>query len=218
VVLLIITIDGPAGSGKSTVAKALAKRLGFRYIDTGAFYRAFTCKAMRAGADLKDEGNLCKLVKETDIRVEDGQEGIRVIVDGADVTREIRGPAVTERVHFIASLAKVRAPLVELQRAAAEGVDAVAEGRDTGTVVFPHADRKFYLYAQPEERARRRYAELMPDNKGLSYEGILEDIRRRDRRDSTREASPLRIGPDFISLDTTGLNVEEVVERLLQKI
>ena len=118
---MIITIDGPAGSGKSTVAKALAKRLGFRYIDTGAFYRAFTCKAMRAGADLEDEGNLCKLVKETDIRVEDGQEGIRVLVDGEDVTREIRDPAVTERVHFIASLARVREPLVERQRAAAEG-------------------------------------------------------------------------------------------------
>lgn len=216
--LLIITIDGPAGSGKSTVAKALAKRLGFRYIDTGAFYRAFTCKAIKSGTNLEDEERLCKLVKETDIKIEDGREGIRVLVDGEDVTREIRGPGVTEKVHFIAGLAKVREPLVGLQRAAAEGVDVVAEGRDTGTVVFPRADRKFYLDAQPEERARRRYAELRPDNKGLSYERILEDIRQRDRRDSTREASPLRIGSDFISLDTTGLNVEEVVERLLQKI
>ncbi|MCQ4575159.1 MAG: (d)CMP kinase [Candidatus Brocadiales bacterium] len=215
---MIITMDGPAGSGKSTVARALAKRLNYRYIDTGAFYRAFTWKAIKAGADLRDEKRLCELVKKTDIRIEDGREGLRVLVDGEDVTREIRSPEVTGEVHFIASLAKVREPLVGLQRAAAAGVDAVAEGRDTGTVVFPDADRKFYLDARPEERARRRYVELGPDNTGLSYEGILEDIKQRDRRDSTREASPLRSGPDFISLDTTGLSVEEVVERLLKKI
>ncbi len=215
---MIITMDGPAGSGKSTVARALAKRLNFRYIDTGAFYRAFTWKAIKAGADLRDEKRLCELVKKTDIRIEDGREGIRVLVDGEDVTREIRSPEVTGEVHFIASLAKVREPVVGLQRAAAACGDVVAEGRDTGTVVFPDADRKFYLDARPEERARRRYAELGPDNTGLSYERILEDIKQRDRRDSTREASPLRSGPDFISLDTTGLSVEEVVERLLKKI
>ncbi|MFQ5863007.1 MAG: (d)CMP kinase [Candidatus Brocadiales bacterium] len=215
---MVITIDGPAASGKSTVARALARRLGFRYIDTGAFYRAFTWKAMKTGADLKDEAKLCKLVKEINIKIEDGREGIRVLVDGEDVTKEIRDPRVTKRVHFIASLAKVREPLVELQRAAATGVDAVAEGRDTGTVVFPKADRKFYLDAQPEERARRRYAELRPGNKEISYERILEDIRQRDQRDSTREASPLRSGPDFIRLDTTGLSVEEVVKRLLKKL
>lgn len=216
--LLIITIDGPASSGKSTVARAIARRLSFRYLDTGAFYRAFTLKAMKAGADLEDEMELCKLVKQTNINVEDGRDGIRVLLDGEDVTKEIRDLKVTERVHFIASLAKVREHIVGLQKAAATGVDIVAEGRDTGTVVFPKADRKFYLDAQPEERARRRYKELRPGNKGISYERILEDIKQRDQRDSTREASPLRSGPDFIRIDTTGLNVEEVVERLLKKL
>lgn len=216
---MVITIDGPAGSGKSTVARTIARRLGFRYIDTGAFYRAFTWKAIKAGADLTDEAGLCKLVKETGIKIEDGREGIRVLVDGQDVTGEIRSADVTNKIHFIAGRANLRKPVVELQRAAAAGgVNVVAEGRDTGSVVFPDAERKFYLDAQPEERARRRYAEFRNDGKDVSYERILEDLKKRDRRDSTREASPLCIGPEFIRLDTTGLSVEEVVERLLKKI
>jgi cytidylate kinase len=215
---LVITIDGPAGSGKSTVAKALAGRLGFCYVDTGAFYRAFTWKAMKVGADLEDEAGLSKLVRETDIKIDGGHEAPRVFVDGEDVTGEIRSPDVTGKVHFIAGLAEVRKRMVELQRAAAAGSDVVVEGRDTGSVVFPRADRKFYLDARPEERARRRYAELIPGSENLTYQRMLEDIKQRDLRDSTRKASPLRSGPDFISLDTTGLSVEEVVEQLLKKI
>ncbi len=215
---MVITIDGPAGSGKSTVAKALAGRLGFCYVDTGAFYRAFTWKAMQAGANLEDEAGLGKLVRETDIKIDGGHEGLRVLVDGEDVTGEIRSPDVTERVHFIAGLAEVRKRLVELQRAAAAGSDVVVEGRDTGSVVFPRADRKFYLDARPEERARRRYAELIPGSENITYQRMLEDIKQRDLRDSTRKVSPLRSGPDCISLDTTGLSVEEVVEQLLKKI
>ncbi|MCP4365344.1 MAG: (d)CMP kinase [Planctomycetes bacterium] len=215
---MVITIDGPAGSGKSTVAKALAGRLGFCYVDTGAFYRAFTWKAMKVGANLEDEAELGKLVRETDIKINGGHEGLRVLVDGEDVTGEIRSPDVTGRVHFIAGLAEVRKRMVELQRAAAAGSDVVVEGRDTGSVVFPRADRKFYLDARPEERARRRYAELIPGSENITYQRMLEDIKQRDLRDSTRKASPLRSGPDFISLDTTGLSVEEVVEQLLKKI
>lgn len=215
---MVITIDGPAGSGKSTVAKALAGRLGFCYVDTGAFYRAFTWKAMKVGADLEDEAGLSKLVRETDIKIDGGHEAPRVFVDGEDVTGEIRSPDVTGKVHFIAGLAEVRKRMVELQRAAAAGSDVVVEGRDTGSVVFPRADRKFYLDARPEERARRRYAELIPGSENLTYQRMLEDIKQRDLRDSTRKASPLRSGPDFISLDTTGLSVEEVVEQLLKKI
>lgn len=215
---MVITIDGPAGSGKSTVAKALAGRLGFCYVDTGAFYRAFTWKAMKVGANLEDEAGLGKLVRETDIKIDGGHEGPRVLVDGEDVTGEIRSPDVTGKVHFVAGLAEVRKRMVELQRAAAAGSDVVVEGRDTGSVVFPRADRKFYLDARPEERARRRYAELIPGSENLTYQRMLEDIKQRDLRDSTRKASPLRSGPDFISLDTTGLSVEEVVEQLLKKI
>ncbi|MGR3296028.1 MAG: (d)CMP kinase [Candidatus Bathyanammoxibius sp.] len=215
---MVITIDGPAGSGKSTVAKALAGRLGFCYVDTGAFYRAFTWKAMKVGSNLEDEAGLGKLVRETDIKIDSGHEGPRVLVDGEDVTGEIRSSDVTGKVHFVAGLAEVRKRMVELQRAAAAGSDVVVEGRDTGSVVFPRADRKFYLDARPEERARRRYAELIPGSENLTYHRMLEDIKQRDLRDSTRKASPLRSGPDFISLDTTGLSVEEVVEQLLKKI
>ncbi len=215
---MVITIDGPAGSGKSTVAKALAGRLGFCYVDTGAFYRAFTWKAMKVGANLEDEAGLSKLVRETDIKIDGGHEAPRVLVDGEDVTGEIRSPDVTEKIHFIAGLAEVRRRMVELQRAAAAGSDVVVVGSDTGSVVFPRADRKFYLDARPEERARRRYAELIPGSENLTYQRMLEDIKQRDLRDSTRKASPLRSGPDFISLDTTGLSVEEVVEQLLKKI
>lgn len=213
---MIITIDGPAASGKSTVARALAKRLGYHYIDTGAFYRAFTWKAIRVKANLKDEPGLCRLASKTRIEIEINQGGTKVLVDGRDVTEEIRSPEVTEKVHHIASLARVREHLVELQRKAALGTSAVAEGRDTGTVVFPGADKKFYLDAQLEERARRRLAE--PNHKGIAYEKILEELRLRDERDSTREASPLRMGPDFIYLDTTRFTVEEVVGILLKKL
>lgn len=213
---MIITIDGPSASGKSTVAKALARRLGFHYLDTGAFYRAFTWKVIKVGVDPKDENALYRLVKETQIEVQNSHTGIKVLVDGRDVTEEIRDPQVTEKVHYVASKARIRKHLVELQRQTAAGTDVVAEGRDTGTVVFPKADRKFYLDAQPEERAKRRRAEL--GGKKTTYEKVLEDLRLRDQRDSTRQASPLRRGPDFICVDTTKLTVEEVVDALLKRL
>ncbi len=138
---MIITIDGPAGSGKSTVAQTLAKRLGYRYIDTGAFYRAFTLKAMRVGVNMKDEALLKQLLQETKIELRNSEGGTRVFLDGKDVSEAIRTPEVTGNVHYIASRPALRERLVEQQRMASEGVSAVAEGRDTGTVVFPGAER-----------------------------------------------------------------------------
>lgn len=215
---MIITIDGPAGSGKSTVAQTLAKRLGYRYIDTGAFYRAFTLKAMRVGVNMKDEALLKQLLQETKIELKNSEGGTRVFLDGKDVSEVIRTPGVTGNIHYIASRPALRERLVEQQRMASEGVSAVAEGRDTGTVVFPSAERKFYLDAGVEERARRRYLELLETTKGITYQGVLEELKKRDARDTSREASPLKMGDDFIYFDTTDLTSEEVVEALLKKI
>ena len=215
---MIITIDGPAGSGKSTVARVLAKRLGYRYIDTGAFYRAFTWKAMRAGVNMEDEALLSQLLQKTRIELKNSEAGTRVFLDNEDVSEAIRTPEVTGSVHYIASRPALREKLVEKQRMASEGVSAVAEGRDTGTVVFPRAERKFYLDAQVEERARRRYLELLNTTKGTTYPDVLEELKKRDERDASREASPLKMGEDFIYFDTTNLTAEEVVEALLKKI
>lgn len=215
---MIITIDGPAGSGKSTVAQTLAKRLGYRYIDTGAFYRAFTLKAMRVGVNMKDEALLKQLLQETKIELRNSEGGTRVFLDGKDVSEAIRTPEVTGNVHYIASRPALRERLVEQQRMASEGVSAVAEGRDTGTVVFPSAERKFYLDAGVEERARRRYLELLETTRGITYQDVLEELKKRDERDTSREASPLKMGDDFIYFDTTDLTSEEVVEALLKKI
>ncbi|HHT9132277.1 MAG TPA: (d)CMP kinase [Candidatus Tripitaka californicus] len=215
---MIITIDGPAGSGKSTVAQTLAKRLGYRYIDTGAFYRAFTLKTMRVGVNMKDEALLKQLLQETKIELRNSEGGTRVFLDGKDVSEAIRTPEVTGNIHYIASRPALRERLVEQQRMASEGVSAVAEGRDTGTVVFPSAERKFYLDAGVEERARRRYLELLETTKGITYQDVLEELKKRDERDTSREASPLKMGDDFIYFDTTDLAPEEVVEVLLKKI
>lgn len=215
---MIITIDGPAGSGKSTVAQTLAKRLGYRYIDTGAFYRAFTLKAMRVGVNMKDEALLKQLLQETKIELRNSEGGTGVFLDGKDVSEAIRTPEVTGNVHYIASRPALRERLVEQQRMASAGVSAVAEGRDTGTVVFPSAERKFYLDAGVEERARRRYLELLETTKGIAYQDVLEELKKRDERDTSREASPLKMGDDFIYFDTTDLTSEEVVEALLKKI
>lgn len=215
---MIITIDGPAGSGKSTVARTLANRLGYRYIDTGAFYRAFTLKAMKTGVNMEDEALLSQLLRDTRIELRNSEGGTRVFLDGEDVSETIRTPEVTRNIHYIASRPVLREGLVKQQRLAAEGVSAIAEGRDTGTVVFPNAERKFYLDAQVEERARRRYLELLKTTKEVSYQDVLEELKKRDERDTNREASPLKMGEDFIYLDTTGLTAEEVVDALLKKI
>ncbi len=215
---MIIAIDGPAGSGKSTAAKGLAERLGFTYLDSGAMYRAFTWKVSSSGADFSDKDGLCKLLADTSIRIECSSDGSEVFVDGVNVTREIRHPSITENIHHISSLDFVRKKMVELQRDFARGKDIVAEGRDMCSVVFPDADKKIYMDADVKERAKRRHSELRASNNEGSIDNVIEDIVQRDHRDSTRQFAPLKREPDALYLDTTSLDAEDVVSILIKEI
>lgn len=200
----VIAIDGPAGSGKSTVARAVAERLGLEYLDTGAMYRAVAFAVLRAGGDPADAAFAASVARTIALDVEPG----RVTVDGADATVEIRGPAVTRAVSAVAANPDVRAELVARQRDwAARRGGGVLEGRDIGTVVFPDAELKVYLTAEPDERALRRAREAVD----LDYDAVAADLTRRDRIDSTRRADPLTAAEDAVRIDTTGLSVAEVV-------
>jgi len=215
---LIIAIDGPAGSGKSTAAKGLAERLGFTYLDSGAMYRAFTWKVSSSGVDFSDKEGVCNLLADTSIRIECSADGSEVFVDDVDVTREIRHPSVTENIHHISSLEFVRKKMVELQRDFARGKDIVAEGRDMCSVVFQDADIKIYMDADVKERAKRRHSELGTLAGEGSLDNMIEDIAQRDHRDSTREHAPLKREPDALYLDTTSLEAEDVVNLLIKEI
>jgi cytidylate kinase len=195
---MLIAIDGPAGAGKSTVARAVAEALGFTYLDSGAMYRAIALAELRGVVD--------PLSSAIDF---DGAGG--VVLDGEDVSGQIRTPQVSERASEVAARPEVRERLVELQRGLIAGGDYVAEGRDIGTVVAPDAELKVFLTASPEERARRRAAET-----GADAEEVLRDQRQRDERDSTREHSPLSAADDAIEVDTTGLQIDEVVRRIVE--
>lgn len=200
----VIAIDGPAGSGKSTVARAVAERLGLEYLDTGAMYRAVAFAVLRAGGDPADAPFAASVARTIALEVEPG----RVTVDGTDATVEIRGPAVTRAVSAVAANPEVRAELVARQRDwAAKRGGGVLEGRDIGTVVFPDAELKVYLTAEPDERALRRAREAVD----LDYDAVAADLTRRDRIDSTRRADPLTAAEDAVRIDTTGLSVAEVV-------
>jgi len=215
---LIIAIDGPAGSGKSTAAKGLAERLGFTYLDSGAMYRAFTWKACSAGIDFSDKEGLIKLLDKTSIRIDCSANGSEIFVDGVNVTGEIRQPSITENIHHVSSLEFVRKKMVKLQRDFAREKDIVAEGRDMCTVVFPDADKKIYMDADIRERAKRRHSELETYNDKSDINNVVEDLSQRDHRDSTRQFAPLKRVPDAFYLDTTNLNAEGVVDILIKEI
>jgi cytidylate kinase len=203
----IIAIDGPAGSGKSTVAKALAARLGLEYLDTGAMYRSVTFSALRRGIDPSDADVVARIVPDIEIAV--GPEG--VVVDGVDASIEIRGPEVSRAVSIVAANPQVRAEMVQRQRDwVAKRGGGVLEGRDIGTVVFPEAELKVYLTADPEVRAARRSKEVTD----LDYETVAADLARRDALDQGREVSPLAEAADAFVVDTTGHSVEEIVDAI----
>jgi cytidylate kinase len=207
---MIVTIDGPAGAGKSSAARELARRLGFRFLDTGAMYRAVTFAAKQRGLDLADPDRLAELVGE--IRVE--LAGDRVLLDGQDVTKEIRTFNITTSIQHAADNPAVRAQLVLWQRAAADGSDVVTEGRDQGTVVFPDAQCKIFLTADEHERAERRFRDLIARGEAVSFDEVLNAQHHRDERDRTRAVGALIMADDAIEVSTSGLTPAEVVSRL----
>ncbi|HEX2386412.1 MAG TPA: (d)CMP kinase [Candidatus Binatia bacterium] len=215
---IIVAIDGPAGAGKSTVAKRLAKELGYTYMDTGAMYRAFALKARRDGIDLESEGTLRAALAGTDVELleKDGQQ--KVLLDGEDVTRDIRTPDMSQSASKISALKPVRERMVELQRALGARGGVVAEGRDIGTVVFPNAEVKVFLTAGPEERGRRRFEELKAQGKDVTLEETIGEMQQRDRRDQERAVAPLRQADDAVAVDSTGMGVDQVVERIMKEI
>jgi cytidylate kinase len=205
---MIITIDGPAGAGKSSAAKELARRLSFEFLDTGAMYRAVTLAALRAGVSLSDQAALEKLM--TDFRLE--MPPGRVILNGEDVTKEIRAGAVTAASGAVADSPVVRRRLGEMQRQIAAGRNMVCEGRDQGTIIFPDAECKFFLIADASERARRRQGDMAGRGENIAWNEVLQAQELRDTRDRQRNLAPMVPAPDAIILDSTQLNLEQVVE------
>src|SRR5918911_1048715 len=214
----IIAIDGPSGAGKSTLGRRLARELGLLYIDTGAMYRAVALAVAAAGVEMSDARAVADVARAASIRLEGDPEALRVFLDGRDVSEEIRGESVGHAASVVSAIPDVRRELVRRQREMGEGRGVVLDGRDIGTVVFPNADVKFFLTAVPEERARRRFGEERAKALGQSFEETLADINERDRRDATRDDSPLRIADDAVVIDTTELSIEEVFQRMLQVV
>lgn len=215
---LVIAIDGPAGSGKSTVSKSIARKLGLLYIDTGAMYRALTLKAVRKGIDLEDENALTDIAGSVKIDLSQEGDTLKVYLDGEDVSALIRTPELTNKVKYIARVAGVRKEMVRLQRSIGKASGAVLEGRDIGTVVFPDADYKFYLDADKDQRAERRYKELVALGQDVTLDDIKRDVVTRDESDMTRSVGALKKAPDAILIDTTSLSVEGVVKKLMSYI
>lgn len=211
---MIVTIDGPAGTGKSTAAKRLAARLGFEFLNTGAMYRAVALACLERGIDSANLIDVATLAQGVSIRFHEQ----RIWLDGRDVTEGLYAPAVTEAASIVASNPEVRRQLVALQQASAVGVNLVTEGRDQGTVVFPDAACKVFLTASAEERTRRRQHELEAQGQTVDREALLREIQLRDERDETRAIAPLRPAPDAIMLDTSALSADEVLDRLTELV
>lgn len=213
---MIIAIDGPAGAGKSTVAKILAQKMGFLYIDTGAMYRALTLKVLEMNIDIKDTEKISMISRDTNIDLVNSENGgLKVLLDGKDVSKEIRSPRITKHVSDIAKIKGVRETMVKLQQQLGSRKNSILDGRDIGTVVFPNADMKFFVDAKFEERTNRRFLELKPSIEGLTLEDVAKDLANRDKIDSTREIAPLKKADDAIYVDTTDLSIEGVVNKIL---
>lgn len=215
---MIVAIDGPSGAGKSSLAKRIAKELGFTYLDTGAIYRALALKILRRGVDLNDTAALSAIVIDTDIDLRGRNGQLLVFLDGEDVSASIRTPEVSQMASKASAIAMVRHRLLDLQRDLGRRGNVVAEGRDIGTVVFPDAQVKIYLDASIGERARRRCDELRAAGREVSLDETMIEMEERDKRDSERDIAPLRRADDAFALDSSGLTADEVAEKVLQLI
>ncbi len=212
----VIAIDGPAGAGKTTTAREVARRLGFIHLDTGAMYRAAALEVLRRGGNLEDPESIARIVSDCRLSVRFTERGQRVFIGDEDVTDQVRSPEVTAAVSPVCEVPEVRRLLVDLQRGIAAGKDIVAEGRDIGTVVFPDADLKVFLTASLEERARRRLQDYDRAGRSLSRKEIEADLRRRDQRDVHRSDSPLKKAADAVEIDTTGMSFEDQVNAIIE--
>ena len=215
---LVITIDGPAGSGKSTTARLVAQRLGYAYLDTGAMYRGMTVKALEQGIDVSRPEALAEMARRTEVRVETDPKGTRIIVDGRDVTDLLREPRVTRNASAVSAARGVRERMVELQRKIGLDGGIVAEGRDIGSVVFPQAEVKIYLEADLNCRAARRQRDLAQVGSPADPSKVEQEISARDRYDSTREHSPLVVPEGAVIIDNTDLTIEEQVDRVIEEV
>lgn len=219
--LTVVTIDGPSGVGKSTISRKVAARIGFTYLDTGAMYRAVAFKCMQKGINIGDEQAVADILAGLDIQLLPAlseQEDVRVVLDGYDISDKIRTQEISMMASAVSALQPVRAKLTRMQQDLGAGGKMVAEGRDTGTVVFPDAAWKFFLDATPEERARRRIGQLRERGQDVDEQEILALIVKRDRDDSERTIAPLRAAPDAVQINSTEMTVEEVVARVLEVV
>ncbi len=211
----IITIDGPAGSGKSTISRLLAEKIGFIYLDTGAMYRAVALAANRRGVKLDDGMGLGELCRSLALRFDVAQDPPQLFLDDEDISQAIRHPDMDMAASTVSAVKEVRMAMTDLQRRMAKGVDLVAEGRDMGTVVFPGAEQKVFLTASVEERSERRYQERLKRGETISRRSVEEDLIKRDHQDETRELAPLKPAEDATLVDSTGLTIEQVVENIV---
>lgn len=215
---IIIAIDGPSGSGKSTVAKLLAMKLGYTYIDTGAMYRAVALQAKRENVDINSGVALSSLCDRVKIEFLPDNGGLRTILNGEDVSEEIRTPEMSMAASDISARKEVRQSLLSLQRRMGENGGVVLEGRDVGTVIFPNAEAKFFLDASLEERGKRRYKELAAKGINVTLEQTIEDVKKRDINDSSRDIAPLKMADDSILVDSTNVGIKEVVEKMIEVV
>ena len=212
--IIRIAVDGPSGAGKSSIAKAVAKEIGIEYIDTGAMYRAFAYKMISKGVDATDRNGIKTLLTDTEIDFKDGA----TLLDGEDISDKIRTPEISKMASACSAYPEVRAKLVELQQAMGRRKSVIMDGRDICEKVLPEAEYKFFLTASAEERANRRYKELLEKDGSITYDEVLEDMKKRDYADSTRAESPLRKADDAEKIDSSDMTKEEVIEAILTKI
>ena len=212
--MIRIAVDGPSGAGKSTIAKAVAQRLGIDYIDTGAMYRAIGYKMLKKGINVDDLEGIQRLLDTTEIDFSKGD----IILDGQVINDLIRTPEISKQASSCSAVGIVREKLVDLQQKMGGAKSVVMDGRDIGTVVFPDAEYKFFITASPEERAKRRYNELIEKGQKVNYDQVLADITDRDHNDSTREITPLRKAEDAIEVDTTNMTIEEVIDYICKEM